>query len=217
MTNSKRKLTDKELGEIHRRVDELKRRITEGTFEFPFVIDGLQAIVEGGDRYAGDYYNGLIPEIKTWKTVSTGLYSTGSEYLEALKNANVEVLSDAEKLIPEMSLVGKQEYDLVLLSTLELGFPNGATLRRTLGKAKDLGLEPCPPEVALALRLMYLDQQNRDEIMIGMEPLLINKVYEVAFDLRHHGSEGLLLGGYPTQYKFVRSQSTYWVFVKPRN
>ncbi len=41
------RLTDEALGKIHRKVDDLKRRISEGTLDFSNALDGIQRIIEG--------------------------------------------------------------------------------------------------------------------------------------------------------------------------
>jgi hypothetical protein len=41
------KLTNEELGSFTRPCDEIKRRLNEGTITLPFVMNGLQSIIEG--------------------------------------------------------------------------------------------------------------------------------------------------------------------------
>ncbi len=213
------RLTDKELGELHRRVDELKRRISEGTLKFPFVIDGLQSVIEGGDKRAPDYYDGATPELKVWKTVSTGLHISPAHYKESIQSAGISILMDAARVIDKIALVGKGQHDLVLLSVGKMGFPNGATLNRILGKAQDFGLELCPAEVALALRLEYLDQPDQEQIRVGMKPDTSDteEWYEMILDIRggNVNHVPLAVGGYPTQQRYAYPPSSLFFFVKP--
>ena len=49
------KLSDEQLGNLHRRVDEVKRRLNEGTIKFLWAINELQRIVEGRKVVESDY------------------------------------------------------------------------------------------------------------------------------------------------------------------
>ena len=52
--------------------------------------------------------------------------------------------------------------DIVVVSMLEMGFAEGelATLDSIYDRAKQMGLETCPVETAVQLRLQFLDQPH---------------------------------------------------------
>ena len=52
--------------------------------------------------------------------------------------------------------------DIVVVSMLEMGFAEGefATLDTIYDRAKQMGLETCPVEIAPQLRLQFLDQPD---------------------------------------------------------
>lgn len=96
-----------------------------------------------------------------------------------------------------------QELNLIELYVRDLGFPSGATVRAIYDKAKELGLEPVPPETGPHFRLAYTDQPDGEWILIGMNPIPgfggDPGVFHVV-----HGEGGLgLLGGWATPgYRF---------------
>lgn len=81
--------------------------------------------------------------------------------------------------------------DLVCLTVKNLGFSQGATTDEIYRKAKELGLELCPPETGPALRLATDDP---DWMLIAMEQITDRDGYPLVFCL-YRDEAGLLLGG----------------------
>ncbi|MFZ2886999.1 MAG: hypothetical protein WA021_04240 [Minisyncoccia bacterium] len=71
----------------------------------------------------------------------------------------------------------QEEVDLIELLVADLAVPGKATYGGMLSteeiyaRAADVGLELCPPEVALQLRLQYTDQPRDERLLIGMTPM----------------------------------------------
>ena len=64
---------------------------------------------------------------------------------------------------PDFPVVAEEiTVDIVVVSMLEMGFAEGelATLDTIYDRAKQMGLETCPVEIAAQLRLQFLDQPN---------------------------------------------------------
>ncbi len=106
--------------------------------------------------------------IKTWKTIEIGKYKT----IKALKEAvskKATISSWANDILDKVKLSEKQNIDLVRMTVSEMGFPNGATLKEIYAKAKELGLDLCPPEVGAYLILK--PELDYGWTTIGMEPI----------------------------------------------
>ena len=73
--------------------------------------------------------------------------------------------------------------DIVVVSMLEMGFAEGefATLDTIYDRAKQMGLETCPVETAVQLRLQFLDQpdwttgERLGEFFVGSEPFVLTR------------------------------------------
>jgi len=98
-------------------------------------------------------------------TITLGTHRSGADLLKALieKKCMVSLWSiqalgnQGFPVVPEERTV-----DIVVVSMLEMGFAAGelATLDTIYNRAKQLGLEICPVETAVQLRLSFLDQQH---------------------------------------------------------
>ena len=99
-------------------------------------------------------------------------YDTVAEYRTALEQEGymlgdlVNVLFDRAGGIPENA---EKELTSVKVTAEDLGLTHGGTADEILEAAKEQGLEPCPPWVALQYRLDCDDDE--DFTYIGMEPL----------------------------------------------
>lgn len=109
-------------------------------------------------------------QLTTWKTVIIG--NNKKPYLDLLKKKDIYVSSYAQDLLEKMpALKMRETLDLVILSVKDLGLEDGATTEKIYAKAKEQGLELCPPEVGPALRLAYADQPMGDYFWIAMETI----------------------------------------------
>ena len=92
----------------------------------------------------------------------------------------------------------KEKIDLVSfsleqigLSLKQSGFSNSTTLQQVYAKAKELGLELCPPQVGPELRLNYKDQPMGEWLRIAMDSISNHRDRPMIFTVE---SPGLLLG-----------------------
>ena len=96
-----------------------------------------------------------------WKTIQLGEYRDVGSVRSAFDSSPCSVGMGAwvDEAIgrPTFSFTRTNvELDLVLVSVAELGFPeDGASIDAIYGRARSLGLEFCPPDLGLALRLNY--------------------------------------------------------------
>ena len=106
---------------------------------------------------------------------------------EQLEKEGVEVSSYAEEMLKKIKWTEKGRIDLVKIKVGELFEDNNLhTLDDIYKKAKDLGLELCPAEVAPHLRLSYRNQPLNEYLYVAMEPITDSdgdpNVFELARD-----------------------------------
>ncbi len=104
------------------------------------------------------------------------------------------------------------EIDLVVATVAELGFENGAKRSEIYTRAKELGLELCPPEVGPQLRLQYRDQPMNERLLIGMELIADSDGNFRMFNVEHDDGGRWLDGRHGHPDHFWRGDDR-WVFL----
>jgi hypothetical protein len=123
----------------------------------------------------------LSPDGKTtasiaiWRTVTLGTYKTIDALRDALDAKRILVGDTADEILgrPAFNLSRmRRDAPLVVLSVSEFGFEEeGASLGEIYTRARQLGFELCPAEVAPQLRLQYLNQPLGEFLHIAMAPI----------------------------------------------
>lgn len=118
----------------------------------------------------------LSPSFKTWpkrlqpyKIIKTGRFKNIEDACKEIEKEGIVIKKEAGEVIKKIVLeAGERDIKIVLLSLKDMLF-NGheANYGDICKRAKDLGLELCPAEVALQLR----PQNENREIFIAMEPI----------------------------------------------
>ncbi len=107
-----------------------------------------------------------------WKTIELGLMASPEAYLQAIRLTKTAVGGHCSDLLDLIKCAGlRRTVNLVKLSGRDLGFDTAAPYREICEAALALGLELCPAEAALALRLQYPEQPRGEWIWVAMEPL----------------------------------------------
>jgi hypothetical protein len=160
-----------------------------------------------------------VADIPVWKTIAIGTHDSARSLREALDKAGCRTgqLANQVLALPAFTLsAAKADIDLVVLSVGQLGFEaEGASYAEIHARARQLGLELCPAEVAPQLRLQYLDQPLGEFLHIAMEPLVAASGDPVALSVGNGGA-GLLLIGFDAHPAFTVSSPLRFVFVRPR-
>ncbi|WP_322904780.1 helicase [Paenibacillus campi] len=114
----------------------------------------------------------------------------------------------------------------VELTVAHLGFPDGATMELIFQRAKQLGLQLCPLELAPYWRLLYLDQPEdthqdvrrnqapSNSVTVASEPLSEDDTFPKGFYLRRMNGE-LWLRAYCADHLHCWSAWDRLIFVKP--
>ena len=159
-------------------------------------------------------------KFKTWKTIKLGTgLKTADDFREVLKDNGFKVSGWANDILGKSAFTVATEgieVDLVKVTVVELGFKKGAQRRNQIyERARDLGLELCPPEVGPQLRLQYQDQPNGEWILVAMEPIVDSVGDPGLFHVERYDSELWLCScgwGYPDYFWDPGDQ---WVFCRP--
>lgn len=116
------------------------------------------------------------PQFEVWKNIKLGtVFKSGEDFCSTLEQDNYKVSEWARTILRQkMFTVATKEtdIDLICLSIVELGFPEGASYHDICARAKDVGLSLCPAEVGPQLRLQYVDQPQEESLLIAMEAIL---------------------------------------------
>ena len=183
-------------------------------------------------RLAGEEGKGLLEKIadlivsdeteqafKVWQTIKLGTgLKTSDDFRKSLKANGMNVGDRASDILEKpdfTSAVGETEVDLVRVTVAGLGFKQGARRDQIYERARELGLELCPPEVGPQLRLQYKDQPIGEWLLIAMEPCTDSVGLLSVFGVGRGGG-GLWLSGGCDDPGCFWGPGGRWVFVRPR-
>lgn len=111
------------------------------------------------------------PIMSIWKTITIGNISR-EKFIPTLKERGMNVSDGSADTIKQeaFSVVSQEEQiDLVVVSGRDLGFYTDTRFDAICQRAKERGLELCPPEVGPQLRLQYTDQPLDEYLVIATE------------------------------------------------
>ena len=137
-----------------------------------------------------------------------GTHRTGTDLLSALleEKCRISVWSRQALENPDFPVAAAEiTAEIVIVSMLEMGFAAGehATLDTIYARAKQMGLEMCPVEVAVQLRLQFLDQldwttgERLGSFFVASEPFILTreglpKIFSIIRDDRYpHPETGI--------------------------
>jgi hypothetical protein len=161
----------------------------------------------------------LSPESKAYPegTVEVGLMTIGektkAELIKELEvrtklddsNENKIYISDNAKFMYNSSafevLKKPEEINLIRLTVKDLGFTKNATTDQIYQRAEELGLELCPPEVGLYLRLNFSKAFKREQPIsdyprVAMKQIIGSDGYPDVFYVDRDGDGERWLHGY---------------------
>src|SRR5262249_26279736 len=161
----------------------------------------------------------VVADLPVWRRVTLGTLNTANAVREALERAHVHIGDSANEILGRPSFALSQtkiESDLVVVAVSDLGFDDsGAPLGDVYARARQLGLELCPAEVAPYLRLQYLQQPVGETLQIAMGPVTTYNGDPVDLAVAD-GGEGLLLVGGEARTDRIAAGAVHFVFVRPR-
>lgn len=179
-------------------------------------IEGYIARVDGGTAKLESFLEG-----KVRRTVVIG-GETVEQLERKLYQAGINISGHTRDILygrDFTTLESQREVDLVIAEARDLAQCETPTFDQILTGARKLGLEPCPAETGLRLRLAYRDQPQGEALLIGMKPIADRRGNPRVFSLGHDGG-GLWLDDYwadpdcrwRPEYRFVFSLRKYYLF-----
>lgn len=157
----------------------------------------------------------MDPLASIWKTITIG--NIGREkFIPTLKEhvMNVSDLSECMMKQVAFTVVSQEEQiDLVNVSAAELGFDRATRYDAICDRARECGLELCPPEVGPQLRLQYLDQPLGEWFVIAMKVIRCSDGGLHVF-CAGHNDDGLWLDG--ESFDSLRLPGNRFVFRAPK-
>jgi hypothetical protein len=175
-------------------------------------------LAPNGPAQSGPHGTDNAADPPSWKTVSLGTFATADGLLATLEIAHITVGDLANEALHRPSFaMARSKFDLevVILSAAQLGVGEKGGLRSDiLARSQRLGLDLCPPEAAVQLRLQYLDQPLGEFLDVAMGPIATYSGQLVSFSLGNGGA-GLILIGYTMTADEIVPQSRKFVFARP--
>lgn len=143
------------------------------------------------------------------------------ELLQNLKDNKIEINEYGLQIINHKGFIinpTKEKLQTVEISLADLGFLNGATTQEVYQRAQQFGLNLCPSELAVHMRLQYIDfSQQIDPIVghwqnIAMKELSDDLDFPRGFYLRRR-EDGFWIRGYRSSPEHLWSSSDRFVFM----
>ena len=158
------------------------------------------------------------PDFPVWKRITLGTHKGVNTVRDALDAHNIRVGESADEILGRPAFRFSKirtPLDLVVLSAADLGFAKGShSLADIYRRARDVGLELCPPEAAPQLRLEYLNQPIGEFLHVAMPPVATYGGDLVDLTIGNGGAGLVLIGGDGSPDLTLHS-SVKFVFVRP--
>jgi hypothetical protein len=145
-----------------------------------------------------EYIYTSFPERKIHReTIEIG-GKTAEELIQELEESNMNISQRTESMLLNkeefIHTENREEITLIRLTVRDLGFNTSATTDQIERRAKELGLELCPPDTGPNYRLQYKDQPLNEWVRVGMKPIHDSVDDPDVFDLGRI-DDGLWLNG----------------------
>ena len=163
------KMNDEQLGRFTRRMNDIQRRINQGTISYAWVMRELQLVAEGRNAESEDR-DPFLP----WKTVAVGTHASMAELIYVARRENEEAIDEGAIAILRAAAPSptKLEIELVKVSGRDLGFSEVFTRAELYARAAEFGFETVSPEAALQLWRSYAKEQPLGEcLVVAMTPI----------------------------------------------
>jgi hypothetical protein len=154
-----------------------------------------------------------------WRTITLGTHKGVDAYRDALDSARIKIGDSADEILGRPAFPYtrmKTDVELALFSAADLGVESESSLADVYKRARQVGLELCPAEVAPQLRLEYRDQPLGEALNIAMEPVATHSGEPTILALVNFGT-GLALIGSDGRSEFMVPRTWRFVFAMPTN
>ncbi len=152
-----------------------------------------------------------------WR-ITLGTYKGVDAYRDALDSARIKLGLSADEILGRPAFPYakmKKDVKLAVLSAAELGVESDeSSLSDVYERARRAGLELCPAEVGLQLRLEYRNQPLGEALDIAMEPVATYSGDPTILTLANWGT-GLILIGRDGRSESTVNRISRFVFALP--
>jgi hypothetical protein len=159
-----------------------------------------------------------VADFPVWKRITLGTHKGVNGVRDALDAHNIRVGESADEILGRPAFRFSRimtPLDLVVLNAVDLGFAKGSqSLADIYRRAREIGLELCPPEAAPQLRLEYLNQPIGEFLHVAMPPVATYVGDLVDLTIGNGGAGLILIGGDGSPDLMLHS-SVKFVFVRP--
>src|SRR5262247_3021408 len=153
-----------------------------------------------------------------WRKITLGTYKDVDAYRDALDSAKIKIGLSADEILGRPAFPYakmKTDVKLAVLSAAELGVESDeSSLSDVYERARRGGLELCPAEVGLQLRLEYRNQPLGEALDIAMEPVATYSGDPTILTLANWGT-GLILIGRDGRSESTVNRISRFVFALP--
>ncbi len=151
-----------------------------------------------------------------WKSIVLGAMSA-EQILVAIKNSKCYVSEQILEIFNKIRVSRcKIEIDLVVLSVAELGMKDGGKLKDIYSEAGAQGFLLCSGELALLLRLLYVDQKELQYLNIAMNPIVDPGGIPLSFVIERDEIGRLCLNVFCSYEERHMDGCCRFVFIRPR-
>jgi hypothetical protein len=161
-------------------------------------------------------YNSIQSTRGVWKTLKTEEYDEEVIIKKLQLNGHRITEMSVEMIQKVTSQVIVKEIDLVKIKPRDLYFKRKTPISQIFEKAKQLGYELCAPEVGPLLRILYVDQPEKENLYIGMKPIMASDKKSHIYTIERFGKTPII-GDFPlrNEYEVFDLDDTF-IFVLPR-
>jgi len=153
-----------------------------------------------------------------WRKITLGTYKGVDAYRDALDSARIKIGVSPDEILGRPAFPYakmKTDVELAVLSAAELGVESDeSSLSDVYERARRVGLELCPAEVGLQLRLEYRNQPLGEALDIAMEPVATYSGDPTILTLANWGT-GLILIGRDGRSESTVNRISRFVFALP--
>src|SRR5262245_56794165 len=153
-----------------------------------------------------------------WRTITLGTYKGVDAYRDALDSARIKLGLSADEILGRPAFPYakmKTDVKLAMLLAAELGVESDeSSLSDVYQRARRVGLELCPAEVGVQLRLEYRNQPLGEALDIAMEPVATYSGDPTILTLANWGT-GLILIGRDGRSESTVNRISRFVFALP--
>ena len=180
-------------------------------------MEGVEKFLSGEISVSSETSPAVKTGLDLWKKIRIGTHTDTADLIKTVEGKKMRITSAARDMLAKPSfLLAKEEkeVELILLTfaDVKLQHHKSRYYDEIASYAGEKGLDPCPQEIALQLRLQYTDQPMSERLIISFKPYYGQTDYEL-FSLVHD-SLGIQLDRVSADYHDKWEEDLPFVFMR---